>query len=357
MDLFKEREKYCRRRRVCGIFGWIFGITAFCAMIASAVLLVIVGVSARNTGRDFIFASVAAGLIVGAIVFGLFAYWLFQCASRAEKKEKDCAERIDSEDSFFVGDGTLATFTKEELRLHAAAPQKGSKTIRVPYAEIRLFSVCTRRAPKEKGEWSAVLEIPVKYLAKSGKAEKGEPPALIQTDGKERLYACLEKYGLTLVGERPPRGEAEKAEKFTLLKKFVIPDRKKRKTSAVIAAVGLAAVIAGGAIAFTLSSSVGSVLAVFGIFFAAKFTYNFFRAKSSLSVYREGLYWSEENRAERVFLKWEEIIKISAEEKDGLRFVRAECPYGAFRFPDAGGVYEEIERVFPEKCVKEVAEE
>lgn len=99
------------------------------------------------------------------------------------------------------------------------------------------------------------------------------------------------------------------------------------------------------------------MLAVFGIFFAAKFTYNFFRAKSSLSVYREGLYWSEENRAERVFLKWEEIIKISAEEKDGLRFVRTECPYGAFRFPNAGGVYEEIERVFPEKCVKEVAEE
>lgn len=350
MDLIKQRERFCRRRRVCGIFGWIFGILAFSGMIGGAVLLVILGVGAQGEDRDFLFAAISAGLIGGAIAFGGAAFALFSASSRAEKGEKDCAERLDSEDSFFVGDGTLATFTADSLRLHAEAPQKGSKVIRVPYSEMRFFSVCTRRAPKEKGEWSVVFEIPVKYLAKQGKADKGEAPALIQTDGKERLYTCLEKFGLELLGEAPPRGETVKAEKFALRKKFVIPDKRKRKTAAIIAAIGLVAAVAGVVIGVKISSAVGSVLAVFGLFFAGKFTYNFFRAKSSLSVYREGLFWCEENRAESVFLKWEEIVKISAEQKDGLDFVRTECVYGAFRFPDAGGASEYIKEIYPEKC-------
>lgn len=345
-----EEIKRHRTKVTCNVFSWIFAAVAALCLIGALVVLVMLGVGERNSDKDFLLSVLCGAFAGGLVVFALAGLGFFRLTANAEKAERDAAERADSEDSFFVGDGTLATFCDGYLLLHARGnDEKHRDKIKIPYADIRCFSVCTRRTPSEKGEWSVVFEIPVRYLAKSGKTKKDEPPALVQTDAKQRLYDCLKKYSLPLLGELPDGRKENK--KFTCLKKIALPDEQKRKRAVVFAGVGFILAVVGIVLAFTLSSPyIGTIVAVFGAFVGGRAVASFAKAKSVLAFYEEGVYWREPNRYECVFLKWEEIKRISRDEKDGYPLLRFECEYGAYHFPDAKGAYAYLKERCAEKC-------
>lgn len=340
--------RYRARRKAASAFGWVFVALTTCGLLGLIVCLILIGLGKASETLLTILCCLFPG---GIVVFGLAAFGTMRLATALEKKERDCLERADGENSFFVGEGTLATFCETALRIRgAAAGGKREKTIAVPYGEMRFFSVCTRRAPKEKGEWSVVLEIPMKYLAKDGKRKQDEPPALIQTDGKPRLYETLKAYNLTLLGEPPIRGGVKK---YKRLRRFVLPDADKRKKAWLIAGLGAALIAGGIAAALCWNTTVGSVVAVVGAYLAIQGGLSYARAKSVFSVYREGIYWKERTQIDNMFLKWEEIVRLSPFERDGLPFLKAECLYGAYEYPNVNGAYEYLKEKFPEKCEKE----
>lgn len=333
------------RRKTASVSGWIFVALTVCGLIGLLVGLILLGIGNFNETLLFILCGSFLG---GIVVFGFSAFGAMRLSTKFEKRESDFLERAESENSFFVGEGTLATFGETALRIRGtAAGGKREKTVTVPYREMRFFSVCTRRSPKEKGEWIVVLEIPLKYLAKDGKAKRQESPALIQTEGKPRLYETLKLRGLTLLGELPSETAGKK---FERLRSFVLPDSERRKKALAFAVFG-ALLLAGGALAAIFwNTTVGSVIAVVGAYLAIQGGMNYVRAKSVFSVYREGIFWKERTQIDNMFLKWEEIVRVTPFQKEGLPFLKAECLYGAYEFPDVNGAYEFIKENFPDRC-------
>lgn len=334
----QESRKYQKRAKIWGAAGWSFVILALLGMVGLIVVLIMLGFGNENTPL----LAVLCGVFVAAAggCGGLGAFALLR-GERSHRAALDALEREDSEESFFVGEDTLATFREDALVIHSE-----KKKIVVPYGEIRLFSVCTRRKPKEKGEWSVLIELPASYVLK--KAKKEEPPVLIQTDGKERLYRTLERRSLVLLGE-PPAGQ-ESREKYTRLRDFAIPDPEKRKHCLLLAALG--AVLTGGGVGFAFyMAPAGAAVAVAGAYVLGRAIWNYTRAKRVLSVYREGLYLKELTGRDSFFLKWAEIVSLSATEGE-KGAIRAECPYGAYDFPRPSGAYEYLKERFPDKCGK-----
>lgn len=215
----------------------------------------------------------------------------------------------------------------------------------MPYGELRLFSVCTRRAPREKGEWSVVLELPARYLAKGGRAERDEK-ILVETDAKARLFRTIEERGLTLLGEK----EGTPPKKFRLMTKFLVPDTDRRRRSAVMTVLGALVAGAGIPVAVFWNATAGSFLTVIGFFLAVRCGAAFVNAKSVLAVYEEGIFWKDVRGAERIFLKWEEIGEVSREREGEKPALKLQCAYGAFRLPDVAGAFEYLREKFPDKC-------
>ncbi len=333
-----ESERIHIRRKAANILSWILIVLAIVCAIGFLVCIAILGLRGINSA---LLGWLCGGSLLGAALLGCGGYLFVRRTDSLMKAELDALEREDGADSFYVGDGTLCTFGKEQICIHGAAPK--SKKVRVPYAELRFFSVCVRHAPRERGDWVVVLELPAHYLTKGSKRE--DPPVLIQTDGKQRLYDCLEKYGLSLLGEPPAQREGT----FTLLQKYRLPDRKKRLRSALFLALGAFAAVCGVGIAFW-NVTIGAVVAVFGLYLSAYSAIGFVRAKEIFSVFREGIYYRSQAIAERAFLKWEEIGRLMPAASKGVPVLRAECAYGAYEFPRPEGAYEYIRERFPKKC-------
>lgn len=341
--------KYRNRRKAAGILSWILIALVIIGIIGLIVTLIMLGVG-DGTHETLLF--ILSGCCLGAIaLFGTFGFLFIRLSEKLGKRELDYEELSDSEDSFFVGDGTIARFCEGELLIYGETSRgKRAKTVRVPYREMRFFSICSRHRPKEKGEWSVVLEIPVKYLAKDGKTSKNDSPALIQTDSKERLYACLKKYGLGLSGELPV--EKHDSKKFLRLQKYILPDTEKRKKSLLFLLFGGAVFIGGIVLAVLWNVTIGALVCVLGFYFAIHSAINYAKEKSTFYIYREGVFWKEKTLADSTFLKWEEIVSLSKEEKNGTPCLETECLYGSYSFPCVGSAYEYIKEHFPEKCRK-----
>lgn len=172
MKTFSDQAaSHGKRRKVLNVFGWFFCALAILGVIASIVLLIML-VSTET--QQLLFSLLALGGLGIAVVGGLAAFGLFRLGGRQEALRRDCLEQADGEESFFVGEDTLATFRETSLKLHSTE-QKRTNVVHVPYSEIRFFSVCIRRRAIDGGEWCVVMEIPAKYLSK-GKAKKGESP-------------------------------------------------------------------------------------------------------------------------------------------------------------------------------------
>ena len=209
-ELFsKQAGRAGKRRRALNVLAWTAAILALLLVVGAVVCLVMLGLGNQNF---YLLGFLALGGMLGAAALGGVGFALFRAFVRAEDEERDLLERADSEESFTVGEGTLATFTEDALVLHGQDREKRERRIRVPYKEMRFFSVLVRHAPRERGEWRVLFEIPSHYLSK--KPHKGEPPALIETQGKERLKACIAAHDLVLVGETPaPSDKGKKAAK------------------------------------------------------------------------------------------------------------------------------------------------
>lgn len=334
----EEQAKKARSlNRMCtawNVLAFVCGALALGSVIALVVVLVVFGIRGAAVS---LFYALMGSFSGGALVFALLCFFLYTLGNRANNIHTDFLERCDGEESFFVGDGTLATFG-DSLLLHG----DGGMSSEIPYEDVRFFSVCTRRAPKEKGEWSVVIEIPAHYLAK--KPQREDPPVLIQTDAKERLYRTLERHSLSLIGEMPKAESSKRA--FKPLRTFSAPDVQKRRAALLPTVLGGAALIGGIFAAIFWQPATGAIIAAVGAALLIRGIVSLFRAKRTVAVYEEGLFWREENIAERLFLKWEEIDLVVCE-KDGM--LRIHCPYGAYRFPEQGS-YPFLRERFPEKC-------
>lgn len=344
----EEKRKAAYRRKSLFFRAATIALGALAIGCLIGLIVVVIMLNLKKEGLITLYI-LTGSFTGGAVLFACAALGVSRLMERAHLRELDFRERCDSQDSFFVGEGTLATFGESGIVIHDETDERREK-IRVPYAEMRFFSVCTRKSPREEGKWSVVLEIPVKYLAKEGKAKKNDPPALVETDGKERLYLCLEKYGRELLGEAPPRGEKKRAKgkAFRPVKKFYLPNRSKRKRALALAAIGGALLVAGVLVAVFWQITLGAVLTAAGVIIGGKALFSFLRAKAVFAVYREGIFYSDSARTERRFLKGGEIVRFSQEREDAL--LKACCLYGDYTFPMAKGAREALEEVFPEKC-------
>ncbi len=340
----KKSAALTRNRKTCGIFSFSFAIIGIICLIGSVVCIVLTEVGERSETTKNLLYILSGSLLGGTLIIESVAVLFSRLMQSAHKKELDYRERCDSENSFFVGKGTLATFGADSVTVHAE--QGGEKQIVIPYSEMRFFSVCTRRRPREKGEWSVVMEIPVKYLSKE-EAPQGKF-AYVQTDAKERLYRCLEERGLPLLGEER---QTDAKKKFRKIQKFPFRNATAKKRFLIQLAVGIALAGAGTGVAFW-QVTFGAILVVFGAFVIGRAVNGYLGKKCELSFYDEGIFWKDENPADNVFLKWEEIQSVSPEEQKGVSLIKVNCAYGSFFFLNREGILEYIKENHSEKCAE-----
>ena len=284
----------------------------------------------------------------GAALFALLTYLFSKLMSRAAERELDYRERLDGEESFFVGEGTLLTFGEKGVTLHGET--EGREPIFVPYEDTRYISICTRRRPREKGSWCVAIEMPVKYIAKKGE-EKTNDKVLVQADAKDRLYKTLEKHGLALIGEE--RKEEAQNKKFTLNRKFSLPNGKKRRTAIIMLVAGVLSAGASVPVGLFVSASIGALIGALGCVLLFRGIWGFVRAKATFGLYEEGIFWRESSGTESLFLKWEDIESVDIEERNGYPVLMFRCSYGRYAIPAVAGAYESIEELKKEKCVAE----
>lgn len=340
----QKREKIARSlKRKSTTYSTFFYIFLAVAVIGFLGAVIAVIVSELNQDVSPTLAVILiSSLLGGGAVGGVLSFLFSRLLAEGDRTRLDFAERCDSEKSFYVGEGTLLTFEAGGVLLHG--DKNDTKNIRIPYAEIKLFSVCTRKSPREKGEWSVVFELPAHYLAKNGRAE-GSETILVQTDAKERLYRVIEEAGLSLLGEdRSPKENR----RYTLKTKFYVPVVDRRRRAIVTMIVGFVVAAAGIPVAIW-NIMAGSFLSVIGLFLGLRSLSTFLGAKSVFSVYEEGVFWKDAN-GDRIFLKWEEIEGIVRDKVGDRDVIKLQCTYGAYHLPDIVGVYEYLRENYPEKC-------
>ncbi len=342
-----ERDKilraYQRKNATYSVFFYIFLALSVACFLATIVTVIVFEFNEKMHGT--LCCILLGAFLGGGIATALLAFLFSRLLTAADRERLDFSERCDSEYSFYVGEGTLATFEADSLLLHG--DNGGSKTVRIPYAEVRVFSVCTRRAPREKGEWSVALELPARDLVRSGKAENDEK-ILVQTDAKERLYRVISERGLPLLGEDiSPR----KNRRYVRKTKFFVPIPDKRRKYLIMTIFGFAIAAAGIPTAIYWNITVGSFLSVIGLFMGMRCLSSFLSAKSVFSVYEEGIFWKDA-AGERMFLKWEEIDRIVRNKLQSTPVLTVRCIYGDYHLPDIAGVYEYLSETQPDKCEK-----
>lgn len=328
--LFSLKRKYT----ALYVLFYVAIALAFACLVA---LLVTSLILELNGGDPVLFFSLIGAFAGGTVLFGGSCLLFARLSDRFADAFTDFSERCEGEECFTVGEGTLVNFGGEGLSF-----SNGDTHIDVPYAEVTFFSVCSRHAPRERGEWSVAIQVPARYFAK--KPEKDAPPLLIQADAKERMLRAIEAHGLRLFGEKREEGKGKG--KFRKIKSFSLPNPKGRKEACI--RMGLGAVLAAGGIPLAVFNNVtaGAFLSAVGVLILMSGIRKFVSAKRSVVLYEEGLHLREENIADRMFLKWEEIVSLSQEED----VLRVRTAYGACEYPAPAGAFDYLKEHFPGKC-------
>lgn len=337
----QETAKRSLRRRKTATLTATFCIAILALLALIGVVAVMFVLEFADLGMDLLLFGIMGGLALLAIGCAVAVYFLMKHGELLGKRFADLTEQCDGAESFFVGDTTLLTFGKEGIVLHDDTP---TPPIRVPYARLRFFSICMRKYMREKGEWAVLIEIPANFLQKDG-----EGTALIRADAKPRLYACIEAHGLELLGEKP-QGDLETfpKTKYKAEQTFSLPNKKSQHMSLILGAVGLMLIGAGIAIAVLIKPlTLGAILAAFGAVVLGRAIGNFMRARAVFVIAKEGIFWRD--TGESIFLKWEEITGLHTEESPAP-ILAVECAYGAYRFPRAAGVWEELCKIRGDLC-------
>ncbi len=351
-QLLNEAARFKKKHKALNILTWTAASLALALVIGAIVCLVMLGL---GNERVYLLGFLALGFMVGAAALGGVGFALFRAAVKAEDTERDFMERADGEESFTVGEGTLATFTEDALLIHGQDREKKERRIRVPYKEIRFFSVIVRHAPKDRGEWRILFEIPAQYLSK--KPQKGEPPALIETQGKDRLVQACRAHNVELIGETP---SGEKPSTPKRVQRYVMPDTEKRKKAMPLMLLGTVMLVAGIPVAILWERTIGIVLSCFGLYLLLHGTVNFARAHTDLILFKEGIWDKKATKTESSYLRWEEISAVSfsegregtdkkPEEKPALILT---CAYGDHGFTPVKEAYDYIAAHRPELCKK-----
>ena len=340
----KKKAALKRSRIACTVVTYAAAGLAIGCLLGIVVSVLMLNFGARSYEKDRLLYILAGSFAGGAALFALATYLFSKLMTNAAEKELDLRERLDGEESFFVGSGTLISFGEEGVTLHGEASDKNS--VFVPYGETRYISVCTRRRPKEKGSWCVGIEIPVKYVSKDKSDSKEK--VLIQADAKDRLQRAIENHGQKLLGEQPNAAGGEN-HKFTEVKKFKLPNRKKRKSALITLAFSAVCIGGGIALGILYSASVGALLGAVGFIFGLRAGVGFFKANAVLGAYREGIYWRESGGANAFFLKWQDIEQIVSEEKNGYPVITLQCAYGNYSVPAAVGAYELLKEMQNER--------
>lgn len=352
-----ESVRLGTRKKIFNGLGWVLIVTAFALLVGIVVCLIMLGIGNAEGQNEVLLYILAGSFLAGAVVLGCLGYLCTRYTEKLEKRRLDAWEREDGENSFSVGEGTLATF-RGALVIHREKGEKGARSVRIPYAEIRAYSVCLRRRAEEKGEWCVVFEVPVKYLTKKGAKTDGREKACLVTDGKERLYRCLKAEGFSLEGETPPAWltgeEGDFADKenskgnksFQKRLEAKLLRRGGRRNTLLLLLGGGALAVAGILTAVLASVQVGAILITVGAYLLIQSAVFLVRRRTYLAVYDEGIYYRAETQFDSVFLKWEEIESIVSNE-DGLHIT---CPVTAYRFPPQAAIYACCAERHPEKC-------
>ena len=324
-------------------------IAAIACLVGVLVVVIMMETGSPDADRELLLYILTGCFAGGAVVFAAGAVLFGKLAQEATRTHLDFVERCCGDKCFFVGEGTIAEFCEDVLVIRSQEDDKKER-IRIPYSQIKFYSVCTRVKPQECGKWSVVIEMPAHYVMKKGTALN----ALVEADGKERLYRTLEERGLELRGERPPRGEKRKNVRFEAVMKFLLPDPVKRRRSLMFAGLGVVLLAAGILIAIFWRDMilVGAILSVFGVFLAVRSAMGFSRARGVLAFYEEGIFWRESGRAEadRFFLKWEELERVKRETIEGKHYLAAVCPYGSYHIPEVERAYDYLKTFRPAMC-------
>ncbi len=349
-ELDPNRKAAYRRSRIfAAVLTYSAGILALACMIGIVVAVLMLNFGTSSERRDLILYILAGAFAGGTVLFALCTVLFSKYMNAAAARELDFRERLDGEESFFVGEGTLLTFGEKGVTLHSEDGKR--ETVFVPYEETRYISICTRRSPKEKGNWCVAIEMPVKYLSKKRDAAGDGEKVLVQADAKDRLYEALKKHGLELLGEE--RNDGKQTKKFTRVKKFSLPNRRKRRNALIMIVVGAVVAVASVFVGIYWSPSVGALAGAVGCVLLFRGILNYVRAKAVFGVYEEGIFWRESNGAERLFLKWDDIEEVSIGEQKGYPVLIFRCSYGRYAIPAVEGAYESIKELKKEKCTTE----
>ena len=345
----QQRDQQKRLRIFYTVLMYAASILAVACLIGILVSVLMLNFGSRSAHKDLVLYILSGSFAGGAAVMALCTFLFTKLINSASQKELDIRERLDSEESFFVGDGTLLTFSDTGLTLHGEVEGQ-NKPVFIPYHEARFISICTRRRPQEKGEWCVAIEIPLRYLTKN-ETEKPDEKVLVQADAKDRLYKALEKYHLTLFGEER-KADAEN-KKFTPVQKFSLPNKSKRNKALMILAIGILLIGGGVLLGIFVNPAVGALAGAVGLVVLMRSILAFLKAKAVFGVYQEGIFWRESSGNERLFLKWEDIESVSFGEKNGYPVLTFFCDYGRYAIPAVEGAYECIKGLREEKCTKE----
>lgn len=342
----KTLSEVQRQRKVLNVFLTSIMILSFLCLSGFIVTIFLLG---TGKGGEQLVMILCLSFFAGGCAFGILGLLLFRRGDRLATEELDLLEREDGPYSFFVGEGTLATFEDENLRIHSRDGEK--KDIVVPYYDLKFYSICSRRLPKEQGVFSVVIGIPSRYF--NNNAARDLPIVLIQTDGKDRLYDRLKELGLTLIGEKYTKEFS--SQKFTREQKFEFWHPVRMRKALILMGIG-ALVLIGGIIAMIFwkgNTAPGSIMIVLGAYCGIRGTIALIRSKAILGLYREGIYYRDPENVNSVFLKWEEFSSVRITEKDGRKFLACTCPYGDYDLPYFEGAYQAIIKKYPAKAGKE----
>lgn len=343
----ENRKAALRRIRIFdAALTYISAALAIGCLIGIVVSVLMLNFGESSDYKNLVLYILTGSFAGGAALFALLTYLFSKLMSAAAERELDYRERLDGEESFFVGEGTLLTFGEKGVTLHGETA--GREPVFVPYEDTRYISICTRRRPKEAGTWCVAVEMPAKYLAKSGGGAASDK-ILIQADAKDRMYEALKNHALTLVGEERNREKQNK--KFSLKKKFSLPNAKKRRNAILTTVAGVLFAGASAPVGIFVSASVGAIIGALGCVLAFRGIWGFLRAKATFALYEEGIFWRESGGTESLFLKWEDIESVDIEEKNGYPVLMFRCLYGRYAIPAVTGAYESIKEFKEGKCV------
>ena len=348
MDLRSVR----RKKRAARALTWVSAAVIIACMAGLIVGLILMGTGNGNTARENLFLIIGGCCLAVLLIAALASVGFYRLSEKYESQETDLRERACSENSFFAGDDLLATFGADGVRFHAALDARGkiSREVRVPYKDMKIYSIINRRSPRAKGESVVLLEIPTRFFSKGRNKTDDEAPALVRLDGKERLFHALGQYGAEVLGLRH---EPKEKETLTPLFTVSVPVKEKRSRAVMGAVGGAVVILVGAALAIWVNLAVGVAVACLGVLFAVRSAVAAVRAKDCFVVYREGFYWKDANRYERMFLYADEVARIGRKEHEGKALVEFDCVYAPYYYADTDGLYDRLKEAFPEKCGEE----